>query len=440
MLLDKSDRSLLTSAIGHELVHIVRHDYLLNLIYELIYLPLSFHPAAVLIRRNIKRTRELCCDERVTEQLLNPQAYAQSLMRLIAAAPFGRRLVADTTIGVNESDILEVRIMSLLKTSRRTVRHTRLLLILAAVFLLTPCVAAAQLALSFDTASQDPSVRSRQPEEKLQRKEQERAREELRRAVRQLQGQLRVAPEAQRPELQGRLRELERALTEQGVLLQQYDQGRQTTEQALRQMQQELAKNRATQEAQVREARERLAQLMTQYPQANQQQVEELRRAQRYLESLAQEQGEKQKDEKLKSKERDEREKQEWKEKEEREKQEAREKEERESKEESEGQVFKMRRSKEGAEREREERARRQIELTRDATVPMDRAIQIATSQVPGKVLACSIDRDGDKLFYHVIIVTTEGEKSSTSYLWVSATDGSILKTEKEKQSKEQEW
>ena len=451
MLLDESDRSLLTSAIGHELVHIVRHDYLLNLIYELIYLPLSFHPSAALIRRNIKRTRELCCDERVTEQLLNPQAYAQSLMRLIAEAPFGKRIVADTTIGVNESDILEVRIMSLLRTSRRTVRHTRLLLILAAVFLITPCVAAAKLALSFDTASQDPSVRSQRAEEKLQRKEQERAREELRRAVRQLQEQLRVAQEAQRPELQGRLRELERALTEQEGLLRQYeDLKQQTNDQTLRQTREELAKNRATQEAQVQEARERLVQLMTQYPRMNQQQIEDLRRAQREVELLAQEQGEKQKEEKLKSKERDEREKQEWKEKEEREKQEWKEKEEREKqewkekeerdKDQSEGQVFKMRRSKEGAEREREERARRQIELTRDATVPMDRAIQIATSQVPGKVLACSLGRDGDKLFYDVIIVTTEGDKSTTSYLWVSATDGRILKTEKEKQSKEQEW
>src|SRR5438552_3756303 len=36
-LLDESDGSLLTSAIGHELVHVARRDYLLNLIYELMY-------------------------------------------------------------------------------------------------------------------------------------------------------------------------------------------------------------------------------------------------------------------------------------------------------------------------------------------------------------------------------------------------------------------
>ena len=46
------------------------------------------------------------------------------------------------------------------------------------------------------------------------------------------------------------------------------------------------------------------------------------------------------------------------------------------------------------------------------AVLSMDRAIQIATSQVPGKVLACSLGRDGDKLFYHVVIISGDGDKS----------------------------
>ena len=49
----------LTAALGHELVHVWRRDYLLNLIYEFIFLPLSFHPAAVLMRRRITQTRDL---------------------------------------------------------------------------------------------------------------------------------------------------------------------------------------------------------------------------------------------------------------------------------------------------------------------------------------------------------------------------------------------
>ena len=86
----------------------------------------------------------------------------------------------------------------------------------------------------------------------------------------------------------------------------------------------------------------------------------------------------------------------------------------------------------------REERARKQAELTRGAVLSMDRAIQIATSQVPGKVLACSVGKDGDKAFYHVVIITSEGDKSTATYVWVSATDGQILKTEKEERREEE--
>jgi len=88
----------------------------------------------------------------------------------------------------------------------------------------------------------------------------------------------------------------------------------------------------------------------------------------------------------------------------------------------------------------REERARKQVEMTQGATISMDRAIQIATSQVPGKVLACSLGRDGDKIFYHLVIISTEGDKSTTTYVWLSATDGQIFKTEKERERREQEW
>src|SRR5262249_49397715 len=62
-LLRETDRGVLTAAVGHELVHVLRRDYLLNLIYELISLPLSFHPAIALVKRRIRETRELSCDE-----------------------------------------------------------------------------------------------------------------------------------------------------------------------------------------------------------------------------------------------------------------------------------------------------------------------------------------------------------------------------------------
>jgi len=91
-----------------------------------------------------------------------------------------------------------------------------------------------------------------------------------------------------------------------------------------------------------------------------------------------------------------------------------------------------MRRSKELA--TQDERARRQTELAQAAVISMDRAIQVATSKYPGKVLACSLGRDKDgPVFYHVVIIVTEGDKTTTKYVWVSAVDGTIIKTEDER-------
>src|SRR5437868_7093596 len=171
-LLRAGDDNALAAAIGHELVHISRHDYLLNLIYELIFLPLSFHPAAALIKRRITQTRELRCDELVSERLLHPEVYARSLVRLAGLAmPFTRR--AQTMIvGIADADILEVRIMSLLKQKRSNFRRAVLGLILAASLLAVPCVAAAALAIHFNIDSPFASIDTQEPSREVQEKRQ----------------------------------------------------------------------------------------------------------------------------------------------------------------------------------------------------------------------------------------------------------------------------
>ena len=141
---------LLTSAIGHELIHVARRDYLLNLIYELLFVPISFHPAAALLRRRVKETRELCCDELVAERILNREVYARSLVSLASSAPPLPRLSVTTTVGIADADILEARIMSLLKKPVLNKRSTKLLLLVVSLLLLVPCIAAATLELRFD--------------------------------------------------------------------------------------------------------------------------------------------------------------------------------------------------------------------------------------------------------------------------------------------------
>lgn len=162
-LLQNTDVDVLTAALGHELAHVARRDYVLNLLYEFFSLPLWFHPAVMLMRRRIRQTRELRCDELVAERLQDARVYAQSLLELAGAAlPFGRA-AATLTVGIADADILEERVKSLLH--RPHLRKQTLISVAAALLLLVPCIAAAALAFNVtvkeDTAltlAQDPQT------------------------------------------------------------------------------------------------------------------------------------------------------------------------------------------------------------------------------------------------------------------------------------------
>ena len=167
-LLREGNTDLLTSAIGHEFIHVARHDYVLNLVYELLYLPVSFHPAAALLRRKIKQTRELCCDELVAERILNAETYARSLVALAGSAPPLRRLSVTTTVGIADADILEARIMSLLSKPKMNRRWKKLLLLGVSLLLVVPSITAAAFAMRFEVANvvQDPQQEQKELQEK----------------------------------------------------------------------------------------------------------------------------------------------------------------------------------------------------------------------------------------------------------------------------------
>ena len=159
-LIREGDASALTAAVGHELAHVRRRDYLLNLIYEIAFLPLSVHPAAHFIKRRITQTRELRCDELVTERLLHPDVYARSLVRLASwAMPFSQR-TQSIMVGMADADILEVRVMSLLRKTKSSVRRNLLLAIAGVALLAIPCAAAASFGLHLhvdEARAQEPS-------------------------------------------------------------------------------------------------------------------------------------------------------------------------------------------------------------------------------------------------------------------------------------------
>lgn len=166
-LLREGNSDLLTSAIGHEFIHVARRDYLLNFIYELLFLPISFHPAAALLRRRVKQTRELCCDELVAERILNAEVYARSLVTLASSAPPLRRLSVTTTVGIADADILEARIMSLLKKPELKTRWKKLWLVAVSLLLLVPSIAAAAFAVRFEV---EPFAQERKQDATQERK------------------------------------------------------------------------------------------------------------------------------------------------------------------------------------------------------------------------------------------------------------------------------
>lgn len=149
---DLSDETL-ASVIGHETAHVARRDFALNLVYELLFLPVSFHPLAWLIKRRIGRTRELACDELVVGRVVAPDAYARSLVR-VAGALVSRKGQA-FTLGVFDADILEERIMRLTRHTRRTTtaRAARLLALSALSFLSLSCLAVSTFSFELRAAA-----------------------------------------------------------------------------------------------------------------------------------------------------------------------------------------------------------------------------------------------------------------------------------------------
>ena len=134
-LFDSDSPDLLSAAVGHEMAHIKRGDFAFNLIYELLSLPLAFHPAIMFIKRRIKETRELACDGLVTERLLDASDYARSLLRLAESAMVHHR--SAYTLGAFDADILEERIMKLVERNPRLSKFGKTVLLVAVLSLLT---------------------------------------------------------------------------------------------------------------------------------------------------------------------------------------------------------------------------------------------------------------------------------------------------------------
>jgi beta-lactamase regulating signal transducer with metallopeptidase domain len=63
----------------HELAHISRHDYLINLLQNIVETVFFYHPAVWSVSRRIRLERELACDDQTIQWCKSPRIYAEAL-------------------------------------------------------------------------------------------------------------------------------------------------------------------------------------------------------------------------------------------------------------------------------------------------------------------------------------------------------------------------
>jgi TonB family protein len=143
------------AVLAHEFAHIQRNDFLKNLGYELLALPVSYHPLFWLTRERIMESREMICDQMAAE-LSDRDAYAHSLLRLASLLVEGMSIRIPHAIGIFDANTLERRIMRL--TERRNeIRGWRRLGIAAACAVLGvgTCASALALGIHVDAVAKD---------------------------------------------------------------------------------------------------------------------------------------------------------------------------------------------------------------------------------------------------------------------------------------------
>ena len=120
----------LHTVIAHEFAHMRRKDFMKNLLYELLSLPVTYHPLLWLTRARIMESREMVCDQ-MAAAMTGRNEYAQSLLRLASLLVAGTLGRTPHTIGIFDANVFERRLMNLTE-KHREIRGVRRVAIVAA--------------------------------------------------------------------------------------------------------------------------------------------------------------------------------------------------------------------------------------------------------------------------------------------------------------------
>jgi bla regulator protein BlaR1 len=106
----------------HELSHIRRQDYIINVVQSVIETIFFFNPFALLISSMIREERENCCDDMVIAKGINPLSYVKTLAQLEAARSLASRQAGSSTLALgftgNQNQLLN-RIKRIMENSAK---------------------------------------------------------------------------------------------------------------------------------------------------------------------------------------------------------------------------------------------------------------------------------------------------------------------------------
>ena len=111
------------AALCHELAHVKRQDYLMNLVCQVAASPLAWHPVVHAVQQRIRMTREMVCDAIAAQEMESDIGYAKCLLAL-AHSMLGERDIAGRAefLGLFNRNTLEERIMRLMETTKMSMR------------------------------------------------------------------------------------------------------------------------------------------------------------------------------------------------------------------------------------------------------------------------------------------------------------------------------
>jgi TonB family protein len=143
----------LSTVIAHEFAHMRRKDFMKNLLYELLCLPVSYHPLLWLTRARIMESREMVCDQ-MAASVTGTNEYAQSLLRLASLLITGTLGRTPHTIGIFDANVFERRLMNVTE-KQQEIRGVRRVVVLAAcaALALVTCGSALALGMHANAAS-----------------------------------------------------------------------------------------------------------------------------------------------------------------------------------------------------------------------------------------------------------------------------------------------